>query len=234
MLFVSLMALATLAVVSAQPASDFRATSFNSLQELVNPSWRQHRGRLRPFSQLSGTPIYNVRGARSVDNQQDQQEASGSEKRADCIVADEIMTCFANIKNKQEVVSCDVQEDFADSELVKYDQFTLSELRIMTTGKEQNIIKLYMYGRTDAANMVDYRQKDANTANRSIFTLHAKSDELTDRGLAILNDKCWESMVAFFKALETTAADKVTVHKETLGHQPWNEQTPVIANLRLI
>jgi hypothetical protein len=217
--------------VESQVLADVKSNNFNALQELVNPSWRHHRSRLRPFVNVAGSPFVSVRGARSVDNQQ--PELKKDTKRAECIVTDEIITCFGLFNKKQEVVSCDVQMNFQNTQLNKVEHFTLSELRIMSTGeKNAPMTKLYMYGQIGETTMVDYRQKDTTTDNRSIFSLHSKADALSDKGLSVTNPECWSSMIKFFKALENV--EKVTVQKESVSMQHWSEETPVIANVRII
>jgi hypothetical protein len=55
--------------VECQPLADARANYINFFFEMLNPSWRNHRARLRPFSNQLGSPVINVRGARDLSKQ---------------------------------------------------------------------------------------------------------------------------------------------------------------------
>lgn len=59
--------------VECQPLADSRNGYINFFTEMLNPSFRQHRGRLRPFASQIGSPVINVRGARDVSKQCRQQ-----------------------------------------------------------------------------------------------------------------------------------------------------------------
>lgn len=52
--------------ISCQPLADSRSNYINFYMEMLNPSFRQHRARLRPFGNQLGSPILNIRGARDV------------------------------------------------------------------------------------------------------------------------------------------------------------------------
>jgi hypothetical protein len=70
-LLLSLMGLlACVAVnVECQPLADSKSNYINFFFEMLNPSWRNHRARLRPFSNVLGSPVINVRGARDLSDQ---------------------------------------------------------------------------------------------------------------------------------------------------------------------
>lgn len=53
-------------LVESQPLSDARSGNMNFFFEMLNPSLRQHRARLRPFGNQLGSPVINVRGARDL------------------------------------------------------------------------------------------------------------------------------------------------------------------------
>jgi hypothetical protein len=55
------------ACAQSQPIADARSNYYNYFFELINPSWRQHRARLRPFGNLLDTSLVNIRGRRSID-----------------------------------------------------------------------------------------------------------------------------------------------------------------------
>ncbi len=55
-------------LVDCQPSLDSRSNYYNYFFEMLNPVWRHHRARLRPFTGQLGTPTINIRGARSVDD----------------------------------------------------------------------------------------------------------------------------------------------------------------------
>jgi hypothetical protein len=63
--------------IECQPLADARSNYINFFFEMLNPSWRQHRGRIRPFSNQLGSPMLNIRGARDVSKQ---LEAGGKNK----------------------------------------------------------------------------------------------------------------------------------------------------------
>lgn len=67
-LIVSLMAFAVMASlqVECQPSADSRSNWYNYFFEMLNPVWRHHRARLRPFANQMGSPVINIRGARSI------------------------------------------------------------------------------------------------------------------------------------------------------------------------
>ena len=56
-------------VDECQPIADSKTNYINFFFEQLNPSWRQHRARIRPFSNSLGTPTINVRGARDLEKQ---------------------------------------------------------------------------------------------------------------------------------------------------------------------
>jgi hypothetical protein len=55
--------------VHAQPLADAKSNYINFFFENLNPSWRQHRSRLRPFANQLGSPVINIRGSRDVSKQ---------------------------------------------------------------------------------------------------------------------------------------------------------------------
>lgn len=52
--------------VYSQPLADSKNGFVNYLIEMINPSFRRHRARLRPFTNQFGSPVVNVRGARQL------------------------------------------------------------------------------------------------------------------------------------------------------------------------
>jgi hypothetical protein len=56
---------ATFTNVQSQPIP-FDRSGLSFYYELINPRWRNHRSRLRPFTNVLGSPIANIRGARST------------------------------------------------------------------------------------------------------------------------------------------------------------------------
>ncbi len=50
--------------VKSQPVKDVNGQG--RFYELLNPRWRSHRARFRPFSSVWGGPMANIRGARSI------------------------------------------------------------------------------------------------------------------------------------------------------------------------
>ena len=52
--------------VECQPSADSRSNWYNYFFEMLNPVWRHHRARLRPFANQLGSPVINIRGARSI------------------------------------------------------------------------------------------------------------------------------------------------------------------------
>jgi len=76
------------ACAQSQPIADARSNYYNYFFELLNPSWRQHRARLRPFGNQNGSPIANVRGQRSVDALEQKLP------KAECIYSLESLYCI--------------------------------------------------------------------------------------------------------------------------------------------
>jgi hypothetical protein len=71
-------------VIDAQVLSDSKS-SLAQFFENLNPVWRHHRARLRPFLSSLGSPMVSVRGVRSI-NFQDQINLCG--------IDDEVLSCI--------------------------------------------------------------------------------------------------------------------------------------------
>lgn len=65
--FLSLCVFLWLAInIDCQPLADSKRGNINFFIEMINPSFRQHRARIRPFVNQSGSPTINIRGTRSI------------------------------------------------------------------------------------------------------------------------------------------------------------------------
>ena len=52
--------------VNSQPLADSKNGFVNFLVEMINPSFRRHRARIRPFTNQFGSPVINIRSGRGL------------------------------------------------------------------------------------------------------------------------------------------------------------------------
>lgn len=51
-----------------QVLADSKSKNINFYKEILYPSFRRHRARIRPFARLLGSPIIRIRGTRDINN----------------------------------------------------------------------------------------------------------------------------------------------------------------------
>ena len=51
-----------------QVFSSSKSKNIDFYKEMLYPSFRRHRARIRPFARILGTPIIHIRGARDTNN----------------------------------------------------------------------------------------------------------------------------------------------------------------------
>ena len=70
-LFTSCLTFALLFIenIKCQAIEDGKTNHINFFFEMLNPQFRHHRARLRPFLQQLGAPVINIRGTRDVSQQ---------------------------------------------------------------------------------------------------------------------------------------------------------------------
>jgi len=196
--------------VECQPQADARFNWVPYLAEQFNPTFKHHRARFRPFASQLGSPIINVRGSRSIEN-----DTQVTQPAAKCMYAFESLFCTGTTSNGQVVkVECDAQENFNRVNLkATTKMFALSDLRILKTGENNGeIVKMYMMAKNETTQRyASYIARDKATEERLVMSVHTV-DQPQDQGITILNPKCWTKMVQMFKELKPTTA--ITLEKE--------------------
>jgi len=203
--FLTFIAVASLVIVNieCQPLNDARFGFIPYLAEQFSPVLRHHRARLRPFTTQFGSPIINVRAGRSIKEQPNQTQTSPDQKpRVECVYAFESLFCAGINKDGNEVkVECDARENLRNTGLGDVTRFAISDLRDLKTGEEQPITKMYMFGQKEnSTEWMSYIVKD-EMKNRNIISVHSRADGLADQGLTILDAKCWDDMLKFFRSM---------------------------------
>lgn len=213
--------------IECQPLNDARFGFIPYLAEQFSPSLKHHRARFRPFTTQFGSPILNVRAGRSTKEQEQKQIPS-----AECVYAYESLFCAGINQNGNEVkVECDAKEDFKNTGLGDVTRYALSDLRILKTGGESTITKMYMFGQKEnTTSWMHYVVKD-QWKNRNILSVHS-NDSSNDQGLHILDPKCWENMILFFKSIQVT--NEITVENPTELRRPLSEPVKIIAYLNVL
>lgn len=98
-------------------------------------------------------------------------------------------------------VECDARENLRNTGLGDVTRFAISDLRDLKTGEEQPITKMYMFGQKEnSTEWMSYIVKD-EMKNRNIISVHSRADGLADQGLTILDAKCWDDMLKFFRSM---------------------------------
>ena len=94
-------------------------------------------------------------------------------------------------------------------------RYALSDLRVLKTGSDSSITKMYMFGQIEnTTKWMNYLVKD-QFKNRNVLSVHT-TDSSTDQGLTILDPKCWNNMVHFFKTTQVVNDLTVESHLNTL------------------
>ena len=99
-------------------------------------------------------------------------------------------------------VECDAQENFNNIGHDNVKSYALSDIRILKTGEQNTMSKMYMFGQEESTTWMSYIVKDLTTKNRNVLSVHSAADKLTDQGITVLDDACWESMITFFKSIK--------------------------------
>lgn len=218
--------------VECQPEADSRENYFPYFFEMLNPSFRHHRARLRPYASQMGSPIVNIRGTRSVT---DEPEEEDENTRAECIYGDDSIYCTGINKLGKEIkVKCDATLDFQNVDLSEVKQFAVSELRMLST-EDDVLTKMYLYPQSlTNGTWMDYRMRDTKTQQRNTFSVHSLVDKkkITDRGVAVMEGKCWNEIIRFFKDMKNV--EEIEVNKVSMSNKIYKETVKVIANLSVM
>jgi len=125
-------------------------------------------------------------------------------------------------------VECDARENMKNTGLGDVTRYALSDLRVLKTGSDSTISKMYMFGQKEnTTSWLNYIVKD-QLKNRNVLSVHS-TDSSTDQGLTILDPGCWNDMVQFFKMIKTV--NEITVESQ------WgkiSEPVKVIAYLNFV
>jgi hypothetical protein len=112
-----------------------------------------------------------------------------------------------------------------------YDRFALSDLRIIKTNSDMPLVKMYMFPLRKNSTYLDYKSVNKQTFTRHIFSLHSIG-QTEDKGLAVMDAKCWQSMVNFFTSMKNH--NEIKVEKVSSSNDVSNETVKSIANLNII
>ena len=116
-----------------------------------------------------------------------------------------------NQDGKEVKVECDAREDMKNTGLGDVTRYALSDLRILKTGSDSTITKMYMFGQKEnTTQWMNYLVKD-QWKNKNVLSVHT-ADSSTDQGLTILDPNCWNNMVQFFKTIQ--AVNEITVESQ--------------------
>jgi hypothetical protein len=126
-------------------------------------------------------------------------------------------------------VECDAREDFTHTKVAKINKYAISDIRILRSGSESNIVKMYLFAQNTTGQHPTW--SDARvvepTNEINVFSIHT-TDNLTDKGLTVLDRKCWEKMVKFFMSLKVV--EEIPIEKGL----PTPALVKSIANLNIL
>lgn len=226
------LACSTLLIVESQPIA-FDQSGLALYFERINPRFRNHRNRLRPFVNTLSSPITNVRGARST---MEKKAPSDLEPKAECFYSFESFQCvgITGPNSEPTTVQCDVSENFSNTDLASTKKFALSDLRVIkhennSSNETNSVVKLYLFGQKDNETWFDYRLVNSDSKSINMFSIHGPEEAgaSSDKGLSILDKDCWTNLVHFFFSIRV--GDEIKVHKT-----PFVLPVKSIANLQIV
>jgi len=172
-----------------------------------------------------------------LEPNQTQTKTSPDQKpTVECVYAFESLFCAGLNKDGVEMkVECDASENLRNTGLGDVTRFALSDLRILKTGEEQPITKMYMFGRKEnSTGWMSHIVRD-EIKNRNILSVHSKADGLADQGLTVLDAKCWDNMIQFFKTMQVVNQIQVESQIQTTHDlKIVTEPVRVIAHLNIL
>lgn len=94
---------------------------------------------------------------------------------------------------------------------------------------------MYMFGQKEnTTEWMNYIVKD-EMKNRNILSVHSKDDRLNDQGLTVLDKKCWNNMVQFFRSMLVVNEIQVESQIRTPSqYKSVSEPVKVIAHLNIL
>ena len=126
---------------------------------------------------------------------------------------------------------CDAREDFRNTGLGSVTRYALSDLRILKTGTDSSITKMYMFGqRENTTTWMNYLVKD-QLDNRNVLSVHTV-DGSHDQGITVLDSACWNNMVSFFQTIQVVNEITIDSQNPTLKTLP--APVKVIAYLNVL
>lgn len=153
--------------------------------------------------------------------------------KTECLYSFESLYCSNVDKNgAKQSVECDAQEDFKLTDYAKLNKFSIGALRILKTENEMPIAKFYLYGHQNKSQWGDYRLRDMKTNDVNIFSIHLIEDKLADKGLSILNRKCWIEMIQLFTSAQ--GVEEIQIEKSLTDNAPITKSVKTIANLNIL
>jgi hypothetical protein len=217
-----LITLSCFLMIDGQPIA-FDRSGLSFYYELINPRWRNHRTRIRAFTSTLGSPVANIRGARS--SYQEYKLPSDSTPKAECFYAFESLNCIGMTGPdiQPTTVKCDASANFNKSSLMNVKKFALSDLRLikykrLSSSNETVDAKVYLFGQKENStnSWTDHRIVEPDTKTMSMFSIHSLLDSTSssDKGLTVFDPECWLNMVHFFMSIRV--ADQVNVDKNGL------------------
>jgi len=216
--------------VSAQPISD--TSGLGHFYELLNPRWRQHRATLRPFVERWGSPVFTIRGTRSV---KEFKKPSAENPMAQCSFFAGALYCagVTGPNSEATMMGCYADADFGQNSTLKLQDFALSDVRVIKQMVRENqestpepIVKVFLYPKEEKQTWYnDYvapPQKNQNeTSKVKMFSIHSKFDKrVTDLGIKVIGTECWKNMASFFRSL--VVKDEIMVKKDQKSILPVN------------
>ena len=200
--------------IECQPLADARSNYINFFFEMLNPSFRQHRGRLRPFLNQLGSPVINIRGSRDVSKQLELLD--DPEPRPQCIFSANTIVCSAK-NGKAMNYQCDATSDLATTKLAQIKEYAIGTVQIV---KQKNILqpvfKAYIYGKAEDSTWLDANQTNPQNHKLETYSMHDDNQLVTDLGIKVTDNTCWMDMVRFLLGFNSKTQDIVISETNTV------------------
>ncbi|CAF0904012.1 unnamed protein product [Brachionus calyciflorus] len=202
-LSVTLLALSLSVNIECQPLADSKNNFVNFFVEMLNPSFRRHRARLRPFTNQLGSPVINIRGTRDVEKTLRNVEVSSAE----CVYSLESLICVGMNKNGSEIhTECDANLNLS-STYENYDNFWLTGLKLVNLPTSIKA-KFNLHAQADNKFKLKDNVQFGERTTVEIFSLHLKND-LKEYGIEVNDSKCWSKMIDFFNSLKENDLERI-------------------------